>query len=70
MIWEGMPPPNVLEKLEVRRASTASGPARAAMTTTRRVAEELIKKGSYAAFTRGLISHIEANQLMTNRGGR
>jgi len=70
MIWEGTPAPRELEKLGVRRASTASGPARAAMTATRRVADELLKRGSYTAFTRGIISHVEANRLMTKRGGR
>jgi 2-methylisocitrate lyase-like PEP mutase family enzyme len=69
MIWQGMPPPRELEKLGVRRASTASGPARAAMSATRKVAEELMKRGSYAGFTRGIMSHLEANQMMTGRSG-
>jgi 2-methylisocitrate lyase-like PEP mutase family enzyme len=65
MIWEGTPPPPELEKLGVRRASTASGPARAAMSATRRVAEERLKKGSYSSFARGIMTHVEANQMMT-----
>jgi 2-methylisocitrate lyase-like PEP mutase family enzyme len=68
MIWESTPPPKVLEKLGVRRASTASGPARAAMTVTRRLADQLLKTGSYAGFTRDIMTHVEANQLMTRSG--
>ena len=64
MIWESTPAPKVLEKLGVRRASTASGPARAAMTVTRKIADQLLKTGSYAGFTRDVMTHIEANQLM------
>ncbi|HUY18118.1 MAG TPA: isocitrate lyase/phosphoenolpyruvate mutase family protein [Candidatus Binataceae bacterium] len=68
MIWQSTPPPKVLEKLGVRRASTASGPARAALTVTRAIADQLIKTGSYAGFTRNIMTHVEANQLMSNRG--
>jgi 2-methylisocitrate lyase-like PEP mutase family enzyme len=68
MIWESTPPLKLLEKLGVRRASTASGPARAAMTVTRRIANQLLKTGSYAGFTRDIMTHIEANQLMAGRG--
>jgi len=64
MIWESTPAPKVLDKLGVRRASTASGPARAAMTVTRKIADQLLKTGSYAGFTRDVMTHIEANQLM------
>lgn len=68
MIWESTPAPKVLEKLGVRRASTASGPARAAMTVTRKIADQLLKTGSYAGFTRDIMTHIEANQLMAGHG--
>lgn len=68
MIWGSTPAPKMLEKLGVRRASTASGPARAAMTITRRIADQLLKTGSYAGFTRDIMTHLEANQLMAGRG--
>jgi 2-methylisocitrate lyase-like PEP mutase family enzyme len=67
MIAATTPSPRTLEQMGVRRASTASGPSRAAMTITRKLADQLIKTGSYAGFTRNLITHVEANKLMAPR---
>lgn len=62
----GMPSAPELEKLGVTRVSVGSGPAHAAMTVTRRIAEELLSSGSYSLFLApGTISYVEANQLMS-----
>lgn len=61
----GTPPISELEKLGVARVSVGGGPARAAMTTTRTVAKELLERGTYQSFVEGVISHPEANALMT-----
>lgn len=61
----GMPPAPELERLGVARVSTGSGPARAAMTAAKRIAEELLASGTYAAFTApDVISHPDAQKLM------
>ncbi|MGH7780858.1 MAG: isocitrate lyase/PEP mutase family protein [Candidatus Binataceae bacterium] len=61
----GTPPASELEKLGVARVSVGGGPARAAMTTTRNVARELLERGTYQSCVDGVISHPEANKLMT-----
>jgi 2-methylisocitrate lyase-like PEP mutase family enzyme len=53
----------VLEKLGVARVSVGSGPARACATLARRIGTELIEKGSYDAFTQGVMSNKEVNSL-------
>ena len=65
MVLPGMPSAPELHKLGVARVSMGGGPARAALTTTRRIAEELLRDGSYSGFTTGIISHQEMNQLLT-----
>lgn len=52
-----------LEKLGVARVSVGSGPMRAAMGLTRRVARELLASGAYTAMTEGAIPYAEMNQL-------
>jgi 2-methylisocitrate lyase-like PEP mutase family enzyme len=59
----GVPPARELEALGVRRVSVGSGPMRATMTLTRRIAEELRDHGTYLNFTEGVISHADANAL-------
>ncbi|HEV2348271.1 MAG TPA: isocitrate lyase/phosphoenolpyruvate mutase family protein [Terriglobia bacterium] len=59
----GTPPAAELEKLGVARISVGSGPMRATMGLTRRIAEELLGSGHYRAFTEGAIPHAEMNQL-------
>ena len=60
----GAPSAGELERLGVARVSTGSGPMRAAMSLTRRIAAELRQFGTYASLTEGVISHAEANRLM------
>ena len=57
-----------LERLGVARVSTASGPARVAMTATRKAADELMRTGSFEVFGGDTLSHQEANALMAKRG--
>jgi 2-methylisocitrate lyase-like PEP mutase family enzyme len=45
----GVPPIAELEKLGVARVSVGGGPARVAMAATRRLAEDLLSRGSYGA---------------------
>ncbi|MGH9704274.1 MAG: isocitrate lyase/PEP mutase family protein [Candidatus Acidiferrales bacterium] len=59
----GVPSAKELEALGVRRVSVGSGPMRATMTLTRRIAEELLENGTYLNFTEGVISHAAANAL-------
>jgi len=60
---KGAPPVPELAALGVRRVSQGSGPARAALATTRRVARELRSQGSYASYTLDAIDYAEANRL-------
>lgn len=65
----GLPSAPELEKLGVARVSIGGGPARAALTTTRRIAEELRTSGTYSLFlSADTVSHAEANKLMSPRG--
>jgi 2-methylisocitrate lyase-like PEP mutase family enzyme len=62
----GLPSAPELEKLGVARVSVGGGPARAALTTTRRIAEELRASGTYSLFlSTDTVSHEEANRLMS-----
>jgi 2-methylisocitrate lyase-like PEP mutase family enzyme len=59
----GSPPIAELAKLGVARVSLGSGPMRAAMTLVRRLAEEVLTKGTYSSLE-GAIPHAEMNALM------
>jgi len=61
----GTPSVAVLQKLGVSRLSVGSGPMRAAMGLTRRIAQELRTTGTYDALTEGAISYTEMNQLLS-----
>ncbi|MGH8013140.1 MAG: isocitrate lyase/PEP mutase family protein [Candidatus Binataceae bacterium] len=63
----GAPSVIELERLGVARVSVASGPVRAAMTTTRKVAEELMRQGTYNLCAGDTIDHVAANALMAAR---
>ena len=63
----GTPSAAELERLGVARVSTASGPARVAMTATRDSAVELLRSGSFEVFGGNTMSHQEANALMDKR---
>ena len=61
------PPVAELAALGVRRVSQGSGPARAALAATRRIARELKTNGTYAAYTTDTISYGDANALFDRR---
>jgi len=65
MVLPGMPSAPELQKLGVARVSMGGGPARAALTATRCIAQELLHDGTYFGFTGDIISHMEMNQLLT-----
>ena len=64
----GIPPAAELERLGVARVSTASGPARVAMTAVKKLAADLARDGSFDVF-RDAMNHQDANALMTRRAG-
>jgi 2-methylisocitrate lyase-like PEP mutase family enzyme len=64
----GVPPAAELERLGVARVSTASGPARVALTASRKAAAELTRTGSFEVFGSDTVSHQVANALMSTRG--
>lgn len=59
----GCPPIPELQALGVRRVSEGSGPMRATMMLARRIAEELLQKGTYTRFHSEAIPYPEANRL-------
>ena len=68
MAVPGTPSASELQKLGVARVSTGGGPARAALTATRRIAEELLTNGRWTGFTSpDIISHVEMNQLIAKK---
>ena len=59
----GVPSIAELERLGVRRVSIGSGPMRASMGLTQRIAKELKERGTFASMTEGAMPYLEANQL-------
>ena len=59
----GVPNIKDLERLGVRRVSVGSGPMRAAMGLTQRIAKELKEHGTFASMTEGAMPYKEANEL-------
>ena len=59
----GAPSIAELERLGVRRVSVGSGPMRASMGLTQRIAKELKECGTFASMTEGAMPYLEANQL-------
>lgn len=59
----GCPPVPELEQLGVRRVSEGSGPMRASMGLTRRIAQELLSTGTFKSFHEGAVPYPEANKL-------
>ena len=59
----GCPATAELQQLGVRRVSEGSGPMRAAMMLTRRIAEELLQHGTYTRYHDDAIAYSEANRL-------
>lgn len=66
LVGPGMPPAAELERLGVRRVSVGSGPMRAAMGLTQRIAKELRDEGTYS-WLEGTMSYVEANRLFEPR---
>jgi len=60
----GVPSVRDLENIGVARVSTGSGPMRACMGLTRRIAQELMEQGTYNGFTDGAVPYGEANLMM------
>jgi len=63
----GVPPAAELEKLGVARISVGSGPMRATMALTRRIARELLDSGTYTSITESTIPGVEVNQMFPAR---
>jgi 2-methylisocitrate lyase-like PEP mutase family enzyme len=63
----GTPSVAELQSLGVARVSTASGPARVAMTATQKFASELARKGSFEILGGDTMTHQAANALMAKR---
>lgn len=59
----GVPPIAELERLGVRRVSVGSGPMRATMGLTQRLAKELKEQGTFAAMTGAAMQYKDANML-------
>ncbi|MGC1105303.1 MAG: isocitrate lyase/phosphoenolpyruvate mutase family protein [Candidatus Acidiferrales bacterium] len=60
----GTPSVAELEKLGVARVSVGSGPMRASMGLTSRIAKHLRDKGTFEIMTDGAMPYIEANRLL------
>lgn len=60
----GTPPVAELEKLGVARVSVGSGPMRACMGLTSRIARHLREKGTFEIMTDGAMSYLEANRIL------
>jgi 2-methylisocitrate lyase-like PEP mutase family enzyme len=63
----GCPSVAELQDLGVRRVSEGSGPMRATMMLTRRIAEELLQTGTYTRFHAEAFPYPEANRLFGPR---
>ncbi len=63
MAFEGVPPVKELERLGVARVSVGAGPMRATLGLARRIAEELLGRGTYDGFVRDAPPHAEVNGM-------
>jgi 2-methylisocitrate lyase-like PEP mutase family enzyme len=61
----GTPPLAELEKLGVARVSIGSGPMRATLGLTARMARQLHDEGTFSLMTDGAMSYADANRLFT-----
>ena len=59
----GCPPIGELQALGVRRVSEGSGPMRASMMLTRKIAQDLLATGTYTRFHTDAVPYPEANKL-------
>ena len=67
MAFAGVPPAKELERLGVARVSVGAGPMRATLALTRRIAEELLRQGTYQGFLRDTLPHAEVNGMFGRR---
>ena len=67
IVGPGIPAIPKLQRLGVARVSFGSGPMRAAMGLTRRIAKELLSRGTYTTLFRDAIPGGEMNRLMAMR---
>ena len=63
MVRKGLPPISELQKLGVARVSFGPGPSYAAMGLLKRIAKEVLEKGTYENLTEGAITFDELNAL-------
>lgn len=63
----GAPTIPELEHLGVRRVSVGSGPMRASMGLTERIARELLDQGTYTSMTERTIAYADANRLFGSK---
>jgi 2-methylisocitrate lyase-like PEP mutase family enzyme len=61
----GTPPLAELEKLGVARVSVGSGPMRATLGLTARIARQLYDEGTFSLMTDGAMTYADANRLFT-----
>ena len=61
----GTPPLAELEKLGVARVSVGSGPMRATLGLTARIARQLHDVGTFSLMTDGAMTYVDANRLFT-----
>ncbi len=59
----GAPPIAELERLGVRRVTVGSGPMRASMGLTQKIAKELREHGTYSSMTEIAMNYVDANRL-------
>jgi len=66
LVGPGTPPAAELERLGARRVSVGSGPMRATMGLTQRIAKELHDRGTYS-FLEVAMPYVDANRLFDER---
>ena len=64
MVRKGLPPISELQKLGVARVSFGPGPSYAAMGLLKRIAKEVLEKGTYENLVEGAITFDELNALV------
>lgn len=66
MAGAGVPPIKELQRVGVKRVSVGSGPARAGLTLTQRIANEVLNDGTYTGFLGDTLSHAEVNRMFAH----
>jgi 2-methylisocitrate lyase-like PEP mutase family enzyme len=67
MVRKGLPPISELQKLGVARVSFGPGPSYAAMGLLKRIAKEVLEKGTYENLVEGAITFDELNALAVQK---